>query len=375
MEAEGSALAADTLTRVGKFYWDAASGDLCYTRTPMSRPRCTIVYLAFCLFLLLPSYAANKAADKGAKSSVTVSTGAFHGWKATILRNKAAQVVIVPAIGRIMNFDLLDAKGNVIPGPFWNNPGLGEGLQPDSRGWKNYGGDKAWPERQADWPAIEHLTWPPPPAFDASPYEQSISGAKVQIVSPVDEAYGVRVRRTISLDPHKPVMTVQTTYEKVQGPPVQIGVWTITQSNSPDRAFILIPQRSALPQGYTNLLRTQPKDLRVDGRLLSVVRELERPSMIGSDGNALLWVGNGPDLLIENKSPEPTGKVEWPESGSHTKIYTSPGDRLKYVELELLNPIQTLKTGESSSMESTYTLIRRSKSDPLAEAKKVFRQK
>jgi hypothetical protein len=46
-----------------------------------------------------------------------------------------------------------------------------------------------------------------------------------------------------------------------------------------------------------------------------------------------------------------------------------------YVELELLNPVQNLKTGESSSMESTYTLIRRTESDPFAEAKKIFGQK
>jgi hypothetical protein len=339
-------------------------------------PRARAFFLVVFWVSVLPSFAANKSADKAvSKSGVTVSTGDFHGWRATILRNKVAQVVIVPAIGRIMNFDLLDAKGNVIPGPFWNNPGLGEGLQADARGWKNYGGDKAWPERQADWPAMEHKAWPPPQAFDASHYEESITGSKVEIVSPVDEAYGVRVRRTISLDPHKAAMTVQTTYEKVQGPPVQIGVWTITQSNSPDRAFILVPQHSAFSQGYTNLLHTQPEDLRVDGRLLSVVRGLQRPSMIGSDGNALLWVGNAPDLLIENKSPEPAERVEWPESGSHTKIYTSPGDRLMYVELELLNPIQNLKTGESSSMETTYTLIRRTESDPLAEAKKVLGRK
>jgi hypothetical protein len=343
----------------------------------MSRPsRTYTLSLVVACFFLLSSYAASKPADKAvSKPGVTVITGDFHGWRATILRNKVAQVVIVPAIGRIMNFDLLDAKGNVIPGPFWNNPALGEGVQADSQGWKNYGGDKAWPERQADWPAMEHKAWPPPKAFDASPYKESVMGSKVEIVSPVDEAYGVRVRRTISLDPQTPVMTVQTIYEKVQGDPVQIGVWTITQTNSPDRAFILAPPHSAFPQGYTNLRPTPPKDLRVHGRLLSVVRDPQGASMIGSDGNALLWVGNAPDLLIENKSPEPTGKAEWPENGSHTKIYTSPGDRVMYVELELLNPVQNLKTGESSSMESTYTLIRRTESDPFAEAKKIFGQK
>jgi hypothetical protein len=336
---------------------------------------CAFFVVVFCLSVL-PSFAANKSADKAAgKFGVTVSAGDFHGWRATILRNKVAEVVVVPAIGRIMNFDLLDAKGNAVPGPLWNNPGLGEGLQADVQGWKNYGGDKAWPERQADWPTVERQAWPPPKAFDASPYAESITGAKVEIVSSVDEAYGVRVRRVISLDPHEPVMTVQTTYEKVQGAPVQIGVWTITQTNSPDRAFILVPPHSGFSQGYTNLRPTPPKDLRIDGRLISVIRDPQGASMIGSDGNALLWVGNAPDLLIENKSPEPAGKAEWPENGSHAKIYTSPGDRIMYVELELLNPMQDLKVGESSSMESTYTLIRRTKSDPIAEARKVFEQK
>jgi hypothetical protein len=71
---------------------------------------------------------------------------------------------------------------------------------------------------------------------------------QVQLVSPVDSTYGVRIRRTISLDSQKPVVTIKTVYEKVRGAPVRMSVWTITQLASPDRAFILLPQHSQFPQ-------------------------------------------------------------------------------------------------------------------------------
>jgi hypothetical protein len=35
---------------------------------------------------------------------------------------------------------------------------------------------------------------------------------QVQLVSPVDSTYGVRIRRTISLDSQKPVVTIKTVY-------------------------------------------------------------------------------------------------------------------------------------------------------------------
>jgi hypothetical protein len=69
----------------------------------------------------------------------------------------------------------------------------------------------------------------------------------------------VRVRRIISLHPDRPVMTTETSYQKVQGAPVRVGIWTITQLASPERAFILLPPHSTLPAGYTNLLPPQPK--------------------------------------------------------------------------------------------------------------------
>jgi hypothetical protein len=317
-------------------------------------------------------------------SRVLVTRAPFYGWNAIILRNRAAEVIVVPAIGRVMQFNLLDDKGNAIPGPFWNNPDIGSQLHADSEGWTNYGGDKTWPSPQSEWPKIAGRPWPPPQGFDAVSCSASIDGSRVVLLSPVDPSYGVRVRRTISLRPDRPVMTIETSYQKVQGAPVRVGIWTITQLASPDRAFILLPRHSALAAGYTNLLPPLPKDLKIDGRLLSLARDPVQKTMIGSDGSALLWVGHGPspDLLVEtepkteiktNMGPPGDG-AEWPEQGSHSKIFTNSGEQLKYVEFELLDQLRDLHRGETASATSVYTLIPRTASDPLAEAEKAFEQ-
>jgi hypothetical protein len=304
---------------------------------------------------------------------VSVTHSDFHGWKAIVLRNRAAEVVIVADIGRVMEFNLLDDAGRTLPGPFWNNPAVDRNMPADVEGWKNFGGDKAWPAPQTDWPKIAGRGWPPPIGFDAVPFAGTTRGRKIQLVSPVDSTYGVRIRRIISLDSQKPVVTIQTVYEKISGAPVRMSVWTITQLASPDRAFILLPPHSQFPEGYTNLIPAPPRDVKVGGRLLSLGRDLTNKVKIGSDGNALLWVGSGADLLLESKASDPDGtKAEWPEQGSHSQIYTSPGDEVKYVEFELLDRLRDLKPGSKASFEAMYTLIPRTQSDPAAEARKVF---
>jgi hypothetical protein len=332
-----------------------------------------------CIFAFaLAASAATRSTRKanGLPSGVSVTHTDFHGWKAIVLRNRAAEAVIVPQIGRVMQFSLLDDNGKTAPGPLWNNPAIGLDLQADARGWTNFGGDKAWPAPQADWPKMTGKAWPPPKTFDAVADTATVEGSHVELVSPVDANYGIRVRRIISLDRQKPVMTIETSYEKTQGDSVRVGVWSITQMQSPERAFILLPEHSVLPQGHIDLVQPAAKDLQVNGRLLSVTRDPQTRSMTGSDGEALLWVGDGPDLLIENLAAEPpAASAEWPEQGSHSKIYTNAGEQMKYIELELLNRLYDLKPGKSAALRVGYTLIRRTETDPVAEAKKVFGKK
>jgi hypothetical protein len=322
---------------------------------------------------LLPLCAA--AAERPA---VSVIHSTFHGWKSIVIRNGAAEVVIVPDIGRVMQFNLIDQ-----PGPLWLNPAFDKDMPADVEGWKNFGGDKAWPAPQVDWPKVAGRGWPPPTGFDAAPFTASIKttteGPQVQLVSPVEPTYGVRIRRTISLDRRKPVLTIKTAYKKVRGAPVRIGIWTITQLTAPDRAFILLPPRSRFLRGYTNL-PPAPHDLKIEGRLLSLSRDPANKVKIGSDGESLWWVGSGTDLLIERKTDasdsnkRESSPLDWPELGSHSQIYTSPGNEMNYIEFELLDRLHDLKPRQETSFEAVYTLIPRTESDPAAEAKRIFHQ-
>jgi len=299
-----------------------------------------------------------------------MSDSQFHGWPSKVLRNAAAEVTVVPAIGRVMEFRLLEAGSRSI---FWSHPGIGPALAPDANGWINFGGDKAWPAPQTAWASLVGKGWPPPATFDAVAHAAAVEKeCELVLTSPVDPAYGMRVRRRISVCSTDPVMTIETTYEKISGAKVKVAVWTIAQLLSPDRAFVLLPKRSAMPDGYRSILPAAPKDLAVNGRLLSLARDTAQKTMITTDGDALLWVGDGPDLLIENITRPRRGVEEkWPD-GAHSQIYTSSDDAQSYVELELLGPLHDLEPGQSATLTSRYTLIKRVEADPLAEAQRVF---
>jgi hypothetical protein len=289
--------------------------------------------------------------------SVTVNPGQWRGWDTKVLRNPVAEVVVVPAIGRVMQFRLLD--GQEPSGAFWSHPALGPGLAADENGWINFGGDKAWPAPQADWERIVGKGWPPPRTFDAVAYTASVEGNTVVLTSPVDPAYGMRMRRKISLHPTDAEMSIETTYEKVQGTPVRVAVWTITQLDPPDHMSVTLPETPAFPGGFRNLMPAPPRNVSARSRELTLERDTDAKTMIATDGDRLTWHGEGREplnLVVENETSAPAGSV-WP-GGAHSQIYTSPDGAEAYVELELLGPLRDLAPGQSASLTSRYKLFR-----------------
>jgi hypothetical protein len=95
----------------------------------------------------------------------TVAAVDFHGWQAMPLRNRHTEVVVVPAIGRVMSLGFAGDGGR--SDPFWRHDRLAPNLTGDENGWINYGGDKAWPAPQSDWERTFGKGWPPPATFDA----------------------------------------------------------------------------------------------------------------------------------------------------------------------------------------------------------------
>ena len=304
------------------------------------------------------------AASKSA-GSVHVTVGTYHGWPDSIIvSNGEVEAVIVPAVGRVMQFHFIGG-GDVL---FENRDLDGKAPDPASSEWVNFGGDKTWPSPQTDWPKMTKRSWPPPANFDAVAVNASVEKDAVELVSPVDAAYGIRTRRRIELDPHKPVMSITTAYEKVSGNPVKVGVWVITQMADPQRAFLVLPPMSAYPEGYTLLMGKVPQDLRVEDGLLSLTRDHRNESTIGTDGDTLIWMNEKYALRID--APRLPG-AEYPDQGSSTEIYTNE-DPLAYIELETEGPLSIMKIGDRIQRTNTYTLSRRSEKDPAAEARKIL---
>jgi hypothetical protein len=298
-------------------------------------------------------------------AQVKVEKTTWHGWPdAIILKNHVAAVVIVPSIGRVMNFSFLDASHQPTEGPFWNNRQLdGKPVNPTSREWLNFGGDKTWPELQAEWPMLQKRGWPPPAGFDASPNTVEFDGSEVTLITPVDPTYGIRASRIIRLDRFRPIMTIITSFEKVQGDPVKSGIWTITQLTSPDVVFADSPAKSIFDNGYVNLTRAPLLDVAREGNHVRIRRDLNRSTKMGTDGDWLLWNGSDTEghrmsLRIERIAANPADG-EWPDKGCRLNVYTNP-DRggQPYVELEVMGPMQIMKIGDAATSSNRYTLFR-----------------
>ena len=92
------------------------------------------------------------------------------------------------------------------------------------------------------------------------------------------------MRRVITLDDKRPTLTIETTYTKVTGPGVQVSVWVVTQTRSPERVFAMIAPHSKLAQGYQLLIDVAPQNLRRDGELISFTRGRQSAAKVGVDG-------------------------------------------------------------------------------------------
>jgi hypothetical protein len=325
--------------------------------------------LAFLLTLILclPIFGQQRAAAPKT-SAITVRAITYHGWpNSLVMSNGAADVVVVPAIGRVMQFRFAGEED----GPFWDNRSLdGKPPDPEASEWMNFGGDKSWPAPQDDWPRVTGRKWPPPRAFDQMPAIATVRGNELELVTPVDPHYGIRVVRRVQLDPVRPLLTIDTRFEKVQGEPVKVGVWVITQLDEPERVFVPLPSKSRFPQGYNKQTETLPKDLSVERGAISLSRDPRVGTKIGSDADLLVWMDK--NYIVRVDSPRVPGR-EYPDQESSVEVWTNP-DPLQYIELETLGPLQTLKVGDRISRRNVYHLARRSEKDPEAELKRLLRR-
>jgi hypothetical protein len=287
----------------------------------------------------------------------------YHGWVGAIrMTSEQAEVVVVPQIGRIMSFRLLDGE-NV----FWEDCTL-DGKSGDASGkeWINFGGDKSWPAPEADWSKFTgRKHWMPPIAFDALPVTAAITNNTVVLTSPVDPHYGIRTVRRVMLAGNE--LSVATTYERVSGDPLKVSVWVITQFKDPVVACVPVKSDSIFTNGYYTFDPKPWPQLQRVGNMIKITRNPKTAHKMGSDARVLAWVGKKEICAI---TPWPTRGDEYPDRGASAEIYTNP-DPKKYVELETLGPLMLLKAGERISHGQHYSLHRRSHESPAQDLEAI----
>lgn len=291
-----------------------------------------------------------------------VAREAYRGWSdALVLRNGVAEAVVVPSIGRVLQFR--HAGGEDV---FWENAAMaGKPMPADPWGASvgSFGGDKTWPSPQSVW------NWPPPDVFDRVPLEARVEGRDtVVLTSPVSPRFGIRTERHVTLDASAAVLRIRTTYHKAEGDPVECGVWVITQMRHPERVFLPIPARSRFAKGWSDEWKFPADQAVVQDGMVSVARNPVGSAKLGNDGGSALWVGTSDALRID------VGRVsgaKYPDDGCSVEVYTN-GDPAAYVEVETLAPLRRLAKGQSMSATNTYRLFRRTRPDPWAEARALL---
>jgi hypothetical protein len=292
------------------------------------------------------------------------STRNYRGWTdPVVIRGEDIEAVVIPSIGRIMDI----RRPGESTGVLWQNPDLlGQAVQPNAKAWTNFGGDKTWPAPEGVWMKDATGKWMPPVVFDQSALRVRVTEAGVLLESPVDPRSGVRFTRLIRPAGFR-TLAVTTTYTKVQGPPVQIAVWVITQLAEP-RAIATTAKAGRQP---LNPMFGPLKGIEIENGILYWKRFPDVCSKIGTDGHALAWVGDKHTLLIAATPGETTGS--FPDDGCSAEIYVSP-DPWAYVELETLGRIATLGIGDTSSCTNTYRLDDvRAGETPKAAAARLLR--
>jgi len=296
--------------------------------------------------------------------TLNITQVSHHGWDAHLLSNNVVEVIIVPALNRIMQFRFVGGQD-----VFWENRRMDAKLpDPHAQNWCNFGGDKPWPAPQSDWEKVTGRDWPPPSGFDAMPAQAGLAEQDIILTSSVDPHYGIQMTRRISLHPDQPAMTVSTEYQKVSGGPVRVGVWVVTQLRDPQRAFMVHNGASNLPGGYIQILPDAPQDFDVRDGFISLKRAHYSEAQIASDASTLVWMDQENVLRIQApREPE----ADYPNRGSSAVIFTAK-DPFPYVELETFGPLHVMRPGDRIENTNTYALFRRSESDPFAQARKVI---
>ncbi len=299
----------------------------------------------------------------------------YNGWDDSYkLSNKDIEVVVVPAIGRIMYFGFKNSK-NIL----WNNPQFFGKSLPDGKPmtengkiiWANFGGDKVWPTQENEWNNINGYSWPPDHWFDGSTHNVDILEKGIKITSPVSEYCGARCIREIILDETGADVTINQTIEKVKQAgrqsvePINYTIWNVTQIRPPLMALFNLNPNSRHPKRCIMIKPHTIDNFSVNGDIGVLIPDKDRAQKAGADSDH--WLAAIVEDVVFGEFFRLQPDTTYPDNGLSAEVYTES----TYTELELLSPLKHLGVGESIHFSIKWRLHKLSADIKTDEAKQT----
>ncbi|MBV9470474.1 MAG: hypothetical protein JO316_22200 [Abitibacteriaceae bacterium] len=270
-----------------------------------------------------------------------ISQTDYSGHAAYRLTDGRNEAIVVPALGRVMRYGRVGG-----PNVLWNSD---PNKQYKAGDWKNWGGDKTWPAPQNWWTVLSGQGWPPDLAWEGTPQQaQVMPNGKLRTVSDVSAGFGARIIREYWFDA-KGDFVINQTAEKLRGEPVMLSLWSVTQVAPPDAIFLPLNRESTYKENF-HWIKTPDNEspvVRITPTLLQVRSTPGSSYKIGVDALASAIIAVKDGLAFMARTPYEKG--DYPDGalghGFPVELWNNGDAQAYYNELELLSPLQVLRTG------------------------------
>ncbi|MDR3710376.1 MAG: hypothetical protein P4L33_18925 [Capsulimonadaceae bacterium] len=308
----------------------------------------TPALLALCALMAgLPATAAPKASTQPA-----IERTQWNGQPALRLSNGVADVVVVPSISRIIRFGFAGGR-NLL----WinhtdklHNFGV----------WTNWGGSRTWLGAENRWAMIAGPKGPDPVWADRPARVVRASQGHIVLATQRSRLTGIRIVRDISFDARGRLIIDQS-LDKQGGAPVDVDIWQVTQIAPPDSIEMPVRPDSPYKNSYYSIC----------GDTASFVQPLSPSSIalkhsstgdykVGADAPvaSLTAILGDVRLTVAGQKVDGTYPDGAVGHGFPVEIWNSGVKDGDYNELEMLSPIQVLKSGGTYHYTLTWTLSR-----------------
>jgi hypothetical protein len=291
----------------------------------------------------------------------------YKGWKNAIeLQNDKIRLVVVPEIGRIMHYSFIDDRNVLFEDSRLAGLVLKEGEAFIENGQAispNIGGDRVYPCSENYFEMIKGNRRLADQWINNGPYTYTIIDNGVRMESPVSQLLGVKMIRTIQLEPNSTKLKIEQELVRVNPAKnssfdsIPLTIWNLTQIRAPKGMWIPLQTKSVFKNGYDipvwpDAVNHAAENIQINDGLLKLNPIIQNHQKIGADADG--WIAGLVDNVLLVERFHYHEGTTYPDGGTSTTIYSN----VEFAELECLSPEKVLKPGEAIKHTIYWKLYR-----------------